>query len=214
MIGLPHDDRRERMVRERLAGRGIRDERVLAAFRRVPRHRLVPEKLAGQAYEDHPLDIGFGQTISQPYMVAHMTQELEISGGERVLEVGTGSGYQCAILAEMGARVRTIERIAELSNRARRALEGLGYTDVQYRVGDGTLGWPEEAPFDRIIVTAGAPSLPVALTAQIAEGGRMVIPIGDAYQQDLFVVRKEGGFVKKKRTVPCIFVKLLGKEGW
>ncbi len=210
----PHGPARERMVREQLAARGIRDERVLAAFRRVPREIFVPEEERDRAYEDRPLGIGFEQTISQPYMVACMTEALELRGGEKVLEVGTGSGYQTAILAALGADVWTIERIEALSACARGNLERAGFAGAHFRVGDGTLGWPEEAPFDRAIVTAGAPSLPVALVSQLRAGGSMVIPVGDEMEQELFLVRREGGRVTKKRICGCVFVKLLGKEGW
>jgi protein-L-isoaspartate(D-aspartate) O-methyltransferase len=210
----PAEPTRERMVREQLAARGIRDDRVLSAFRRVPRHLFVPEECRDSACEDRPLGIGFEQTISQPYMAACMTEALELAGGEKVLEIGTGSGYQTAILVELGAAVWTIERVEALSALARRNLARAGVEGVRFRVGDGTLGWPEEAPFDRVLVTAGAPSLPVALTAQLREGGSMVIPIGGDTEQELFLVRREAGLVKRKRICGCVFVKLLGKEGW
>ena len=211
MIQTSYDQLRDRMVREQIEAKGVRDPRVLRAFRIVPRHAFVPRKLLHRAYDDRPLDIGDGQTISQPYMVACMTETLQLAGGEKVLEVGTGSGYQAAILSEMGAHVYTIERIADLSYRARGALEE---RDIRYRIADGTQGWPEEAPFDRIIVTAGAPSLPISLVEQLAEGGRMAIPVGNEARQDLLLVRREGGFVKRSKVVPCVFVKLVGKEGW
>ncbi|MBI2931649.1 MAG: protein-L-isoaspartate(D-aspartate) O-methyltransferase [Planctomycetes bacterium] len=202
------------MVSEQLVGRGITDERVLEAMRRVPRHRFVPPPLEERAYEDRPLTIGQEQTISQPYMVAYMTQALRLRGGEKVLEVGTGSGYQTALLCEMGARVFTIERIEELAAQARARLEELGYRDVALRVGDGTEGWIEAAPFDRIIVTASAPTLPVALTSQIAEGGLMLIPIGDQERQDLIELKREQGLIKRSRLCAVMFVKLVGREGW
>src|SRR5947209_732350 len=181
----PYDVLRRRMVEEQLGARGIKDRRVLEAFLRVPRHLFVPEDLRPQAYEDHPLDIGAGQTISQPYMVATMSEALALKGGEKVLEVGTGSGYQTAILLAMGADVQTIERVPELSERARKTLEQAGFPDAHFNVGDGSLGLPGEAPFDRVIVTAAAPTMPVSLVQQLREGGSMAIPIGDAREQDL-----------------------------
>jgi len=208
------DEQRRRMAEEQLAAKGIRDERVLDAFRRVPRHLFVPEAEQARAYGDHPVAIGFQQTISQPFMVACMTQALALAGGEKVLEIGTGSGYQTAILLALGARVYTVERIPELSDLARRNLERAGLSGAQFKVDDGTLGWPEEGPFDRVVVTAGAPSLPIALLQQLKEGGSMVIPVGSEAEQELLLVRREGGLVKQKRICSCVFVKLLGKEGW
>jgi protein-L-isoaspartate(D-aspartate) O-methyltransferase len=205
---------RRRMVDEQLEARGIKDPRVLEAFRRVPRHLFVPEDLRAKAYDDHPLDIGAGQTISQPYMVATMTQALVPRAGDRVLEVGTGSGYQTAILLAMGAEVYTVERLEELSRKAKETLEQAGFPGAHFRVGDGSLGWPEEAPFDRVIVTAAAPSMPVSLVEQLKEGGSMAIPVGEAREQDLMLVSREDGFVKKKKVCACVFVKLLGAEGW
>ncbi len=202
------------MVDEQLAARGIADPRVLAVMRRVPRHRFVPPELAANAYEDRPLGIGHGQTISQPYMVAYMTQELALQGGERVLEVGTGSGYQAAVLAELGARVYTIERLAPLAQAARTRLESLGYSDIEYRVADGSEGWAEQAPFDRIIVTASAPAVPVALASQVAEGGSLLVPVGDRERQDLMRMRREGGFMNRAKLCAVVFVKLVGREGW
>lgn len=214
MIMEPYELPRQKMVQEQLVAKDIRDARVLDAFRKVPRHLFVPESERARAYEDHPLAIGLDQTISQPYMVACMTEALGLSGGQRVLEVGTGSGYQTAILLALGADVYTVERIPELSDLARRNLEQAGFRGAHLKVGDGTLGWPQEAPFERVIVTAGAPSLPIVLLEQLREGGVMVIPVGDEAEQQLMLVRREGGFVKKKRICSCIFVKLLGKEGW
>ncbi|MDD5556250.1 MAG: protein-L-isoaspartate(D-aspartate) O-methyltransferase [bacterium] len=213
----PEDDfavERERMVERQLEPRGINDPRVLAAFRTVPRHRFLPPDMAHAAYADHPLPIGEGQTISQPYMVALMTQCMEVRPGDRVLEIGTGSGYQAAILAELGAEVYTIERIASLSERSGELLDALGYGTVRLRVGDGTLGWPEAAPFDGIIVTAGAPRVPEPLVGQLAEGGRLVIPVGGGWSQDLIVVRKAGGRLTEEEVCGCVFVPLLGKHGW
>jgi protein-L-isoaspartate(D-aspartate) O-methyltransferase len=218
MFGWTDDRRfealRRRMVDEQLSGQGIHDERVLDAFRRIPRHRFVPRGLEVQAYENHPLSIGQGQTISQPFMVACMTQALGLEGGEKVLEVGSGSGYQTAVLKALNAQVYTIERLPELSDRARTTLEGEGFLGIHYRVGDGSRGWPEEAPFDRVIVTAGAPTMPVSLVEQLRDGGSMVIPVGGEDGQDLLLVRRGGGRVTRERICSCIFVKLLGEEGW
>ena len=202
-----------RMVDE-IAGQGIRDERVLEAFRRIPRHLFVPESAQDVAYENHPVAIGQGQTISQPYMVACMTQALELKGGEKVLEIGSGSGYQTAVLKALNADVYTVERLPELSDRARENVERAGFTGVHYRVGDGSRGWPEEAPFDRVIVTAGAPTMPVSLVEQLREGGSMVIPVGGEEEQELLLVRRDQGRVTREKICSCIFVKLLGDEGW
>lgn len=210
---MDFESARERMVREQLAGRGMRDPRVLAAIRRIPRERFVPAEEAESAYADRPVAIGCEQTISQPFIVACMTEALATAGGEKVLEIGTGSGYQTAVLCELGLRVYSIERIAELADAARERLASAGHA-AHLRTGDGTLGWPEEAPFDRIVVTAGAPELPITLLEQLAEGGSMVIPVGDESRQDLFLVRRESGRVKRTRICSCVFVKLLGKEGW
>ncbi len=205
---------RRRMVDEQLAAHGIRDPRVLEVFRTVPRHVFVPAERVDQSYEDHPVAIGGGQTISQPFMVACMTQALELRGGEKVLEVGTGSGYQTAVLRAMGADVYTIERLPELSERARLTVEQAGLPGVHYRVGDGSRGWPEEAPFDRVIVTAGAPTMPLSLVEQLREGGSMVIPVGGEEEQELLLVRRGQGRVSRERICACVFVKLLGDEGW
>lgn len=205
---------RERMVELQLKKRSIHDPRVLQAFRRVPRHEFVPENLRQQAYADGPLPIGEGQTISQPYMVAIMTQVAEITPGNRILEVGTGSGYQTAILLEMGAEVYTIERISQLSEQALETLHRLNYTNVHTRAANGTLGWEEEAPFDAILVTAGAPQIPRPLLDQLAIGGRLVIPLDEDYSQVLYIVRRaEEGF-EKERGERCTFVPLIGEHGW
>src|SRR3989449_8314298 len=179
---------RERMVEEQLVRRGITDARVLDAMRRVPRRRFAEEALRDRAYGDHPLPIGEQQTISQPYIVGLMTSLLALSGNEKVLEVGTGSGYQTAVLAELARRVCSIERLAPLAARSRALLEGLGYMNVWVRVGNGALGWPDEAPFDRILVAAGGPGVPPPLFEQLAEGGRMVLPLGAAAGQILMLV--------------------------
>ena|SRR5689334_22451566 len=209
-----YDSLRRRMVEEQLSRQGIRDERVLEALRRVPRHLFVPEEMADQAYEDHPVAIGQGQTISQPYMVACMSQALELRGGEKVLEIGSGSGYQTAVLKALNADVYTIERLPELSDRARGNVERAGFGGVHYRVGDGSRGWTEEAPFDRVIVTAGAPTMPVSLVEQLREGGSMVIPVGGEEGQELLLVRRGDGRVTRERICSCLFVKLVGEEGW
>jgi protein-L-isoaspartate(D-aspartate) O-methyltransferase len=202
------------MVDEQIIGRGIKDQGVIEAMLVVPRHKFVGENLRTQAYNDYPLPIGYGQTISQPYMVAIMTELLHLSGKEKVLEIGTGSGYQSAILAELSSQVFTIERVTELSQAARKTIEDLGYKNVAFRVGDGTIGWPEYAPFDRILVTAGAPKIPKSLFNQLIDGGLMVVPIGDQNFQVLNVVRNVGGRPEVEQSIECTFVPLLGKEGW
>ena len=210
----PWERERLRMVEEQLARRGITDARVLEAMGRVPRHRFVEEALRERAYGDHPLPIGEEQTISQPYIVALMTQLLELTGQEKVLEVGTGSGYQTAVLAELARRVCSIERLPRLAERARTLLEQLGCANVWVRVGSGTLGWPDEAPFDRILVTAGGPSVPPPLFQQLAEGGRLVLPLGDPVNQTLTAVEKVRGEMRTREHGECKFVKLVGKYAW
>jgi len=205
---------RERMVEEQLVARGVADARVLAAMRRIPRHRFVEEALRDRAYGDHPLPIGDGQTISQPFIVGRMTELLALGGREKVLEIGTGSGYQAAVLAELAARVCTIERIPKLASRARLVLEELGYRNVWVRVANGTLGWPDEAPFDRILVAAGGPSVPPPLFEQLAEGGRMVMPVGEVTGQVLKVIDKVHGEMRTSEHAACVFVKLVGKYAW
>jgi len=206
--------RRRQMVERQLRSRDIRDERVLAAFMDVPRHKFVSSSELDSAYDDRPLSIGEGQTISQPYMVALMTQYLELKGDERTLEIGTGSGYQAAILSRLCREVFTVERIAKLSERAAEILAELGYDNIHFKVGDGTLGWPEEAPFDRIIITAGAPRIPPSLAEQLAEGGILVAPVGGEYAQDLVVATKREGKLEERTVCGCVFVRLIGKEGW
>lgn len=205
---------REKMVTEQLIGRGIRDPRVLCAMKKVPRHLFVEEALAARAYGDYPLPIGEKQTISQPYMVALMTEALGPGPEDRVLEIGTGSGYQTAILAELCSKVYSIERIKALAERAERILKELGYTNFLIRVGDGTNGWKEEAPFDGIMVTAGAPRVPAALLEQLADGGRLVIPIGDEFSQTLTKIVREGDDYHQSTLTGCVFVKLIGNQGW
>jgi protein-L-isoaspartate(D-aspartate) O-methyltransferase len=205
---------RSRMVDSQLVSRGIKDAKVLAIMRKVPRHRFVEEALISQAYGDHPLPIGEKQTISQPYIVALMTEALELKGTEHVLELGTGSGYQTAILAELAKKVYSIERIYSLSVKARRLLDELGCLNVVLKVGDGTLGWKEQAPFDGVIVTAGSPDVPQPLVDQLAVGGRLVIPVGDRYSQTLLkVVRAKEG-IKKIDLGGCRFVNLVGQHAW
>ena len=205
---------RARMVDRQIAPRGVSDLRVLAAMKKVPRHRFIPSHLWDQAYGDYPLPIGEDQTISQPYIVALMTELLELKATDRVLEVGTGSGYQAAILAELAAQVYSIDRVASLLARAEQILASLGYTNIKTRVGDGTLGWPEEMPFDAIIVTAGAPQVPRPLTEQLALGGRLVIPVGDTWSQTLTCIRKTKDGLKFEYHGGCRFVRLIGEYGW
>ncbi len=205
---------RDKMVQQQLITRGISDSRVLEAFRTVPRHKFVPPDFRNSAYEDHPLPIGEEQTISQPYMVAAMTEYLDVQKEHKVLEIGTGSGYQTAILAELAGSVYTVERIGSLQDRAKRVLDELGYDNIDYLAGDGTLGWEEAAPFDRIIVTAGAPKVPQSLKDQLNEDGIIIIPVGGDFGQELTKVVKERGKFHERFLMDCIFVKLKGKEGW
>jgi len=205
---------RLKMVEEQIVARGIRDPRVIAALKKIPRHLFVEEALQGQAYTDHPLPIGEKQTISQPYMVALMTEALQLTGKEKVLEIGAGSGYQTAVLAEVAKAVFSIERILALTMRARKLLEDLGYGNAEIKFSDGTQGWVEESPFDGIIVTAGAPDVPQPLVDQLAVGGRLVIPVGDAYVQDLLRITKTEEGIRKEDLGGCRFVKLIGRYGW
>ncbi len=205
---------RRQMVSDQLLARGIRDPRVLAAFSRVPRNLFVPEDYRDVSYTDRPLPIGEGQTISQPYIAALMTEWLAPAAGARVLEIGTGCGYQTAILAELDARVYSIERIPELADRTERLLSSLGYSHVKIRVGDGSLGWPEQAPFDGILVTAAAPAFPRPLLDQLAVNGRLLIPIESDVRQTLTLAeRSSSGFVRKE-ICSCLFVPLIGAHGW
>jgi protein-L-isoaspartate(D-aspartate) O-methyltransferase len=183
-------------------------------MRKVPRHEFVPLELRSRAYGDHPLPIGQSQTISQPYMVALMTELLRLEEKDKVLEIGTGSGYQAAVLAEIVTRVFSVERVPELASRARKLLDDLGYSNIIIRAGDGTMGWKEFAPFDRIIVTAGAPDVPQALVDQLADGGRMVIPTGNTFMQTLAVITKKGEKIMKEESCGCTFVPLIGEQGW
>jgi len=197
-----------------VVSRGIKDPRVIAAMRKVPRHLFVEEALQNQSYSDRPLPIGEKQTISQPYMVAVMTEALQLTGGEKVLEIGAGSGYQTAILAEVAGKVFSIERILSLTMKARMLLLDLGYTNVEVTFSDGTQGWVKESPFDAVIVTAGSPDIPQPLVDQLAIGGRLVIPVGDESVQDLIRLTKTEEGVKREDLGGCRFVKLIGKHGW
>jgi len=205
---------RWKMVEEQIIGREIKDPRVIAAMKKVPRHLFVEEALQNQAYNDRPLPIGEKQTISQPYMVALMTEALTLNGKEKVLEIGSGSGYQTAILAELAQEVFSVERIRTLAVRARKILYELGYFNVEIKIFDGTFGWVEKSPFDAIMVTAGSPDIPQPLYEQLSMGGRLVIPIGDENIQDLFRITKTEGGMKKEDLGGCRFVKLVGKYGW
>jgi protein-L-isoaspartate(D-aspartate) O-methyltransferase len=206
--------RRQVMVREHLEAGGIRDPKVLAAMRKVPRHEFVPAEWRDRAYDDRPLPIGEDQTISQPYIVAFMTEQLALKPGERVLEIGTGSGYQAAVLAELVKDVYTIEIVEPLGKRAAETLKRLGYARVHMRLGDGYRGWPEAAPFHAIIVTCAPDAVPKPLIEQLAEGGRMVIPVGEAGgSQQLIVLRKENGKLVTQRTLPVRFVPMTGEAG-
>jgi protein-L-isoaspartate(D-aspartate) O-methyltransferase len=205
----------KRMVETQLIPRGITDPRVIAAMLKVPRHLFVDEALWERAYGDHALPIGEGQTISQPYMVAVMSELLGLKGDEKVLEIGTGSGYQAAVLAELCAKVCTVERIGALAMRARKVLDFLGYSNVAVRTFDGTYGWRDEAPFDGIIVTAASPEVPQPLFDQLKEGGRLLVPIGTRWLQTLTVVTKgPGGLMERKSSIGCVFVPLLGAYGF
>jgi protein-L-isoaspartate(D-aspartate) O-methyltransferase len=201
---------RAQMVAQQIASRDVRDEQTLAAMRKVPRHLFVPPAVAGQAYDDHPLPIGHGQTISQPYIVGFMTEALDLDGDETVLEVGTGSGYQAAVLAEIVSRVYSIEIVAPLAEEARGRLRDLGYSNVEVRAGDGYQGWPEAAPFDAIIVTAAAPRIPEPLKEQLRDGGRLVLPVGDEWQE-LVVVTRRGDRFEERRVLPVRFVPMTGE---
>ncbi len=202
------------MVETQIAARGVRDPMVLAAMSKVPRHRFVPPSLRGDSYADAPLPIGNGQTISQPYIVAMMTEALDLRGGEKILEIGTGSGYQTAILAELSRTVCTVERIRPLMEKARALLEKQGYTNILFRTNDGTLGWRDFEPYDAIMVTAGAPKIPEPLLRQLAEGGRMVIPVGNRFGQDLIKVTRVKNTYREQNLGGCRFVDLVGAHGW
>ncbi|MBN2467000.1 MAG: protein-L-isoaspartate(D-aspartate) O-methyltransferase [Deltaproteobacteria bacterium] len=208
------NEKRQHMVDSQLVKRGIKDNRVIQSMRKVPRHDFVPDPLRKCAYDDCPLSIGKGQTISQPYMVAFMTECLRLRGDERVLEIGTGSGYQTAILAELAEEVYTIERIPELSERAQGLLDEAGYGNIFFKVGDGTYGWPERGPFEGIIVTAGAPNISSVLGEQLNEEGRMVVPVGTRHSQSLYRITKRKGQLMEENLILCIFVPLIGEYAW
>jgi protein-L-isoaspartate(D-aspartate) O-methyltransferase len=201
------------MVDEQLIPRGINNKRVLEAFYKVERHKFIPDDLGGLAYADNPLPIGGGQTISQPYIVALMSQYLDLGGEERVLEIGTGSGYQAAILAELSGQVYTVERIESLSLKACNLLNELGYKNIQFKIGDGTLGWPEGGQFDRIIVTAAGPRIPMPLVEQLKDQGKMILPLGEALGQSLTLTTKVYGKLQSVGLCGCVFVPLVGKFG-
>jgi len=205
---------RLRMVREQIESRGIRDPRVLEAMRSIPRHLFVPPELAWEAYDDNPLPIGEGQTISQPYMVAWMTELLSLRGEERVLEVGTGSGYQAAILGRLAQEVWSVEKQEGLAREAEERLRRLGFDNVRVVVGDGSRGLSEHAPYDAVVVTAGSPSIPQPLLEQLADGGRLVIPVGPSSLQMLNLVVREGDGYRREEKGGCVFVPLVGKYGW
>jgi protein-L-isoaspartate(D-aspartate) O-methyltransferase len=207
-------NRREQMVREQLEARGIRDPRVLAAMRKVPRERFVDEAMRERAYDDGPLPIGQGQTISQPYMVARMCELARLEGHERVLDIGAGSGYQTAVLAELAAQVFAVELRPELGELARKRIATMGYRNVEIGVFDGTYGWQERAPYDAILVAAGAPEIPPLLVAQLADGGRLIVPVGPRQGQRLAVVTRRGEDFDTEWTTPCMFVDLIGRFGW
>ncbi|MGD0335808.1 MAG: protein-L-isoaspartate(D-aspartate) O-methyltransferase [Candidatus Omnitrophota bacterium] len=211
---MDYETLRKRMVKEQLILRGIKDKRVIDAFSKVERHKFVPQEWRESSYADYPIPIGEGQTISQPYMVALMTESLGLTGKEKVLEIGTGSGYQAAILRELARKVYTIERFEALAKKAQIALDAAGYHDVKIKVGDGTLGWTEEAPFDRIIITAASPRIPLPLAEQLQDMGKMVVPLGETLSQVLTVIDKKEGKLQTRRICGCVFVPLVGKFGW
>ena len=211
---IKYERQREEMVRSQIEARGIKDPAVLAAFHKVPRHLFVSEALRDQSYGDYPLPIGEQQTISQPYIVAEMTQALQLGKDDRVLEIGTGSGYQAAILAEIVFRVYTIERLHSLFIKTRQLFDRLRYHNIVTRYSDGTTGWKEHSPYDAIIVTAGAPEIPVTLVNQLAVGGRMVIPVGDRHSQDLIKIYRDAQGIHQTNLGGCRFVKLIGEHGW
>lgn len=202
------------MVEEQLLDRGIKDLRVAEVMSRVPRHLFVEESLQHKAYGDHPLPIGGSQTISQPFVVARMTEALQLGGREKVLEIGTGSGYQTAVLAELAEHVCSVERIRTISLRSQRLLEGLGYTNIACKVSDGTLGWREQSPFDAILITASSPQIPDALIQQLGEKGRLVCPVGSGDAQELICLTKNNDKIVRSTLGACKFVPLIGKYGW
>ncbi len=212
---ISFENARKRMVESQIVGRGIRDKRLIDAMAQVPRHIFVEEAMAAQAYSDSALPIGEKQTISQPYMVALMTEMLALTGKEKVLEIGTGSGYQTAIVAHLAGRIYTVERIRPLALKARKALDSLGLLNINMKIGDGSGGWPEEAPFDAIVVSAGAPEIPAKLADQLTIGGRMVIPVGNESEQVLTrITKEEDATLSREEIVNCRVVRLVGQFGW
>ncbi len=205
---------RRRMVEEQLIPRDIKNPRVLDAFKKIERHKFVSQEFAASAYADFPVPIGEGQTISQPYIVALMTEYLDLTGSERVLEIGTGSGYQAAILAELAKEVYTVERVESLAKQAENLLNELGYKNIKIKTGDGTLGWPEQAPFDRIIITAASPAIPPPLSEQLKEGGKLILPLGEVFSQVLTLAEKKQGVLQYQGICGCMFVPLVGKYGF
>ncbi len=205
---------RRRMVDEQLIPRGIKEQRVLDIFYKVERHKFIPEELRTSAYADFPVPIGEGQTISQPYIVALMTECLSLTGQEKVLEIGTGSGYQTAILAELAKEVYTIERFDKLARKAEAVLNELGYANIKIKVDDGTLGWPQEVPFDRIIITAASPKIPLPLTEQLKEEGKLILPLGGSFSQVLTLAEKKKSGLESTAICGCVFVPLIGKYGY
>lgn len=205
---------RKRMVEEQLIPRGINNPKILRAFYKVERHKFMPVEIRETSYADYPVPIGEGQTISQPFIVALMTECLGLTGDEKVLEIGTGSGYQTAMLAELAKEVYTIERFEKLSRSAEETLKEAGYKNVKFKTGDGTLGWPEVAPFDRIIITAASPRIPLPLGVQLKEGGRLVLPLGETLSQVLTVAEKKTDKLESTQICGCVFVPLVGKYGW
>jgi protein-L-isoaspartate(D-aspartate) O-methyltransferase len=211
---IDYETARKRMVEGQIARRGIKNPRLLDAFLEVPRHHFIPPNQSAQAYHDGPLPIGKGQTISQPYIVAYMTDKLELTGDEKVLEIGTGSGYQAAILSRMAREVHSIERHQSLASSAAAVLHKLGYHNIRVHLGDGTAGLIEHAPYQAIMVTAAGPEVPGPLLDQLAEGGRLVVPMGGKFAQALYLFRREGGEIRQEELVPVAFVPLIGEYGW
>ncbi|MBN1913440.1 MAG: protein-L-isoaspartate(D-aspartate) O-methyltransferase [Candidatus Omnitrophica bacterium] len=205
---------RKRMVEEQLIRRGISSQGLLRAFYEIERHRFIPEQLGMNAYADFPVPIGESQTISQPYIVALMTESLELKTTDKVLEIGTGSGYQCAILAMLSREVYSVERLASLSNRAQALFKELGYGNIRLKIGDGTLGWEEFAPYDKIMVTAASPCIPAPLLEQLDEGGRLILPLGQGLGQVLTLVEKKDGKINSRDICGCVFVPLVGEYGY
>jgi protein-L-isoaspartate(D-aspartate) O-methyltransferase len=203
---------RNKMVKQQLISRGIKNRHVIDAFLKVERHRFIPQEFQGSAYADYPVPIGEGQTISQPYIVALMTECLDLSDEQKVLEIGTGSGYQAAILAELSSQVYSIERFPPLAEKAESLLMDLGYSNIKIKIGDGTLGWPQESPFSRIIITAAAPQIPAPLIEQLSDNGKMVLPLGETYSQVLTLAIKQSGQIKTESICGCVFVPLVGKH--